>query len=558
MPLIPADKGGHGLHDATTDPTIIRRWWEAKPDANIGLRTGVAFDVVDLDSEQAVDALEAARDGRERISGPVVATAKGFHYFVQPTGLGNRAGVLPGIDFRGQGGYVVAPPSVHPSGAQYRLIVRDRIGPAPSWLVNLIQPPERSAVNNCKELTVGSAYGRAAMRRELGRAGDGPGGHPQRPAQPFGFRSWTARQLRRTRRRRDQGRADVRCRALGSAPESASARLQVGSGRGWSSRERSQSARSQKIVVAGDPGPGLTGEVATRPLLHMDTTALIALIAALGSLLATLAKIIWDALEKRRERKSAERAELRRYRSILLRATDELGSRIGNIRFGYFFDLYLAKGDDREGEDDREEDDRRPIALRSTLFRFGQYFTWAEIYREYMRLNPNKVSHKTNPEKISKTLGLITSAFASDETDVDGDISRLMLWREEQSAIADSMRKRGPTPECIGFSAFANDYKDRYAKWFQRFERDLESIFSPPPEEEAADSERPVEGADSERLAEVTALLVELIVLLDVEKAVLEYENGQHIPPRWSRPDEPQEVLPEEAADNRGQSDIGQ
>jgi hypothetical protein len=47
----------------------------------------MVFDVIDLNSEAAVDALGAARDGRARIRGPVVATAKGFHYFVLSTGL---------------------------------------------------------------------------------------------------------------------------------------------------------------------------------------------------------------------------------------------------------------------------------------------------------------------------------------------------------------------------------------------------------------------------------------------------------------------------------------
>ena len=141
----------------------------AHPTANIGLKTGVAFDVIDLDSEPAVDALESERAGRERISGPVVATAKGFHYFVLPTGLGNRAGVLPGVDFRGRDGYVVGAGSVHPSGVRYRWIIHDQLAPAPSWLFDLISPQRHPALNSSKELRVSSAYGQAALRRELVR-----------------------------------------------------------------------------------------------------------------------------------------------------------------------------------------------------------------------------------------------------------------------------------------------------------------------------------------------------------------------------------------------------
>jgi hypothetical protein len=118
----------------------------AHPAANIGLRTGVAFDVIDLDSEAAVDALESARTGRERISGPVVATVKGFHYFVLPTGLGNRAGVLPGVDYLGRNAYVVAPPSQHPSGVRYRWIIPGDLAPAPSWLLELVRPQRELSV----------------------------------------------------------------------------------------------------------------------------------------------------------------------------------------------------------------------------------------------------------------------------------------------------------------------------------------------------------------------------------------------------------------------------
>jgi hypothetical protein len=173
-PLISVANGGHGLHDATTDAAQIRAWWSAHPFANIGLRTGIAFDVVDLDSEAAVDALEVARDGRERICGPVVTTAHGFHYFVLPTGLGNRAGVMPGVDYRGAGGFVVAPPSVHPSRVRYRWIVREPLGQAPSWLVDFLRPREVSVTALDLPVAPGraGAYGRAALLRELDRLGE--------------------------------------------------------------------------------------------------------------------------------------------------------------------------------------------------------------------------------------------------------------------------------------------------------------------------------------------------------------------------------------------------
>jgi len=136
------------LHDATTDLDVIRAWWTRTPNANVGLRTGLVFDVVDLDSEDAVDALEEARGGREPLRGPLVATGKGFHYYVQLAGIGNRAGILPGVDYRGRGGYVVGPPSEHPDGHRYRWVnpLRDELARVPQWLIQLLVPergPER-------------------------------------------------------------------------------------------------------------------------------------------------------------------------------------------------------------------------------------------------------------------------------------------------------------------------------------------------------------------------------------------------------------------------------
>ena len=125
FPLQPRDKipfpRTTGFKEATTDRSTILRWWQVIPDANIGLATGVSFDVFDIDS---ADSMPHVRDilGQDyRHAGPVVVTGKGWHLYFQQTGLGNRAGLLGGkVDYRGLGGYVVAPPSIHPSGRVYR------------------------------------------------------------------------------------------------------------------------------------------------------------------------------------------------------------------------------------------------------------------------------------------------------------------------------------------------------------------------------------------------------------------------------------------------------
>ena len=141
----------HGLDDATTDESIIRGWFGRWPQANIGLRTGIAFDVLDLDSptagpELAMIAHRAGEDTRECWAwGPMSITAKGSHLLYAPTGAGNRAGIVPGADWRGRGGYVVAPPSMHVSGVRYAWHPDcgpdSPIPPAPPSLLNLVLPP---------------------------------------------------------------------------------------------------------------------------------------------------------------------------------------------------------------------------------------------------------------------------------------------------------------------------------------------------------------------------------------------------------------------------------
>jgi hypothetical protein len=128
-PVFPLEPGGkppcgrlvpHGLKEATTDPEQINRWWTTEPDANIGLRTGDVFDVLDIDGPDALASLEAIMplavdpDEDPVIIGPTVKTPRGWHIYMAPTGRGNTTnlGGLAGVDWRGKGGYVVAPGSV--------------------------------------------------------------------------------------------------------------------------------------------------------------------------------------------------------------------------------------------------------------------------------------------------------------------------------------------------------------------------------------------------------------------------------------------------------------
>lgn len=134
----------NGLLDASDHPQIIEAWWSARPTANIGLRTGETFDVIDVDGDEGETSLSQAAGSEWRHSGPVSLTGKGRHLLIQPTQSRNKAGLLPKLDFRGKNGYIVAPPSIHPSGSQYQWdSTRDyhtALPKAEKWLTQMLDP----------------------------------------------------------------------------------------------------------------------------------------------------------------------------------------------------------------------------------------------------------------------------------------------------------------------------------------------------------------------------------------------------------------------------------
>ncbi len=102
-----------------TDQELLQ-WFGDGSNINIGIVTGgiSGIDVVDLDGREALDLFLKLNSKKT----PVVSTGKGLHfYFCHKVGVRNfqKREDLPGIDLRGDGGYVVAPPSVHPNGKTY-------------------------------------------------------------------------------------------------------------------------------------------------------------------------------------------------------------------------------------------------------------------------------------------------------------------------------------------------------------------------------------------------------------------------------------------------------
>ena len=121
----------HGCKDAKKSVGAIKAWWERWPDASIGIATGSVSGLIvideDLDEDKGLNGYEEVSEW-ERINGALPATVQcitgrgGYHLYYQYDGtdIKNRAGILDGVDVRGEGGYVIAPPSMHPNGTEYQ------------------------------------------------------------------------------------------------------------------------------------------------------------------------------------------------------------------------------------------------------------------------------------------------------------------------------------------------------------------------------------------------------------------------------------------------------
>lgn len=150
----------HGLLQASTDLTIINEWWRKEPLANVGIRTGKVSGIVVLDIDPRHGGTESLIN-IEKQYGPLPHTIRsqtgggGQHIFFLYPGshISNKTqlGGWPGIDVRGDNGYIVAPPSIHNSGNSYQWVVNSMpnpntpgLAPLPPWLLKLLSLSTKS------------------------------------------------------------------------------------------------------------------------------------------------------------------------------------------------------------------------------------------------------------------------------------------------------------------------------------------------------------------------------------------------------------------------------
>ncbi len=129
LPLAPGGKAPagrlapHGLKDASADTATVRAWWAAEPSTNVGVRTGDGLAVLDVDprdgGDETLDAYLENFNARLPATAEVATGGHGWHHWFRTDRPTRSARLGPGLDLKAEGGYVVAPPSLHASGRLY-------------------------------------------------------------------------------------------------------------------------------------------------------------------------------------------------------------------------------------------------------------------------------------------------------------------------------------------------------------------------------------------------------------------------------------------------------
>jgi hypothetical protein len=160
LAVIPVGKDKHPLiewkryQDELPHPDQVDEWWFKFPAANVGTVTGKisGLVVLDADGPSGLASLKAlgtpATTWVSRTGRPEGGWQQFFKHPGNGTTIGNRAGLRPGLDVRGDGGYVILPPSLHASGRRYEWLVppqQSELAPLSDALLKLLLAPEPPA-----------------------------------------------------------------------------------------------------------------------------------------------------------------------------------------------------------------------------------------------------------------------------------------------------------------------------------------------------------------------------------------------------------------------------
>ena len=163
-------RDGHGFHDATTDPAVIRAWWRPRSARNVAIATGASnLVVIDLDPPAGRAQLE--RLGRLPATFTVSTVRDGgeHRYFAAIPGREFRnstSAIAPNVDVRAVGGYVIAPGS-RVGGRAYEITDGRLPAQLPGWLAELASTPPPVVPRPMARPSVSpGGYGGAALRGE--------------------------------------------------------------------------------------------------------------------------------------------------------------------------------------------------------------------------------------------------------------------------------------------------------------------------------------------------------------------------------------------------------
>jgi hypothetical protein len=190
-----------GVLEATRALPQVDDWWARWPDANIGIATGPAsnYYVIDLDGSDGIQSWYAlTSEQMDNVTTLVSTTGSGGEHWwfevADDDALRNTCSKLGrGIDTRGKGGYVLAPPSRHVSGRSYEWKEpREAATPLPSWLRGLLTPRRDTPQGEPHLSGDSTPYGRAILRDALERVRAAPEGQRNSTlnAEAFNLGQW--------------------------------------------------------------------------------------------------------------------------------------------------------------------------------------------------------------------------------------------------------------------------------------------------------------------------------------------------------------------------------